>query len=526
MGAIQLPQSVMPGGPTPGVRDDPSMARELGARKQQAISSTVGAVLQITDVVGNLQYKAMQSRIRQETIEGKTAYQQYMDQMMIDNAKSGNLEVLAKWPDKAREESKKFMAAFDGDAKYTEATKNELTLWSKDQENRYYKEAALSSMQRIGENERKALPAALEFFANDDGNKIDFADHLTDLVNSGHLLPAEKDQQLDLFDQKVAINDVDLILDAGQYKEARIFVDIALDHIQDVEFKRMLKSHVNASEAAQARKDASALKIRQEQTYSTLLADHWDGVLASPQVITDAVRQGLITPEAARTLKSEMLTKSRPTESNPEDMAAVEEALLDLRDGVGGVGDVLDTITIHSGGLSSTDGRAYVKEAFATKVSADSEWDKLAHADIKDMILDVSTMTGILYGSAEQKAVVSQAIVKYAEAKRSARADGKILSGPELLKLAREIVIPFRSRLKPLVKGGEKIPEIELTKRKERISGHAFGIDRVALGMAHDKPQSSQKPKTKEEFESNFRSIADQSARKAYYEKWASEVYK
>jgi polyhydroxyalkanoate synthesis regulator phasin len=499
------------------------MARELGARKQQAISSTVGAVLQITDVVGNLQYKAMQSRIRQETIEGKTAYQQYMDQMMIDNSKSGDLEVLAKWPDKAREESKKFMASFTGEKKYTEATKNEMALWSKDQENSYYKEAALSSMKRIGENERKALPATLEFFANDD-DKMGFMDYLTDMQEQ--LLPAEKDIQLSLFDQKVAISDVDRILDVGDYEYARRFIDQSLGHIEDSSFKEMLVQHVDATEAAESRKNATVMRLKQEQVYSTLLADQWDGVLASPQVITDAVRQGLITPEAARTLKSEMLTKSRPTESNPEDMAAVEEALLDLRDGVGGVGDVLDTITIHSGGLSSTDGRAYVKEAFATKVSADSEWDKLAHADIKDMILDVSTMTGILYGSAEQKAMVSQAIVKYAEAKRSARADGKILSGPELLKLAREIVIPFRSRLKPLVKGGEKIPEIELTKRKERISGHAFGIDRVALGMAHDKPQSSQKPKTKEEFESNFRSIADQSARKAYYEKWASEVYK
>lgn len=523
MGAIKLPQSAMPGGPTPGVRDEPSQARRLGRQEQQAIGAVTGAALQITDVVSDLQFKALQSRIRQETIEGKTAYQQYMDQMMIEQSKSGDLDTLGKWPDKARTESKKFLSKFAGDKRYTEASKSEMALWASDQENKYYKEAALESIRLIGENERRALPATLEFYANDD-DKAGFSGYLDEM--SKQLLPAEKDQQLALFDQRVAITDVDRILDVEDYDYARRYVNQSLSHIPDEDFKQMLDDHIDASEAAKARKNASVLKLKREETYSTLLADHWDGVLASPQVITDALRQGLITPEAARTLRNEMLTKARPTESNFEDMAAVEEALLDLRSNIGDVGDVLNTITLHAGGLSSTDGRAYVKEAFATQVSADSSWDTEANSYIEQQILNVATMTGIMYGSGEQKAMVAQAKVKYSEAKKAAIRDGKPLHGEELLALAHKVMLPFRTKAKPLIEGGTIPSEIELEKDKRRLSGNIFGIDRTALGMSHTKEQMGRKPKSKEEFESNFRSIEDASVRKAYYAKWAKEVYK
>ena len=525
MGKIDLPKRILPGGTTPGVRDDPSQVRRLARQEQQAIAATTGAITNIAGIVSDLHFQAEQSRIRQETIDGKAKYQADMDQMMIDNGRSNDLEVLSTWPDRTREESNKILERLESENTYAGRTKKELRLWAKGEANRYFRNASLDSIQLIAANERKALPATLKFYSRDE-NRAGFEAHLDEMDTQ--LFPAEKEIQLTLFDKQVALNDVDRLMEFGDFDVAREYVDGNLGHIVDDEYKKDLQRHIDAGEAAQHRKNNEELRLRKEQTYSSMLSDVWDGVLTSEKAISAAVRQGFITAASGRTLRSEMLSKDRPTESDYESMANVEEALLDMRTGLKSVTEVLDVIALNSKGLSSVDGRGYVKEAFATKVSADSEWDREATTYIEDQILNVSSITGIKFGTGEQKTLVAQAKVKYAEAKRQAQRDKKPLRGEELLALAHKIVMPFREKIKPLMKG-ESIPaEIELERIRGKVTSDFFGIDRIAIGMAHTKEQVSQirKPKSVQEFEDVFRNIPTEEGRRQYYKKWASEMYK
>lgn len=171
-------------------------------------------------------------------------------------------------------------------------------------------------------------------------------------------------------------------------------------------------------------------------------------------------------------------------------------------------------------GLTTDDYKEFmgIKKSNET-VSSSTFWKREAWDYIEKQILDVASMTGILYGSGEQLALAAQAHMAFEKAIQDAVEEKKPLKGRELLKLAHEIMLPFRKQVKPLLPGG-KLPETlgpapeDKTNLLRRSEEGTLIID------------SMTKPKSAEEFLIVYKAIPDKEARRRYYEKWANEVYK
>jgi type III secretion system FlhB-like substrate exporter len=217
------------------------------------------------------------------------------------------------------------------------------------------------------------------------------------------------------------------------------------------------------------------------------MADYWDGVLTNPQIVTDALREGLITTEAAK----------------------IEESLLRLRQDLIDPEETYSVLMARSALLSNTDGKRYIIEIAKTEEDLNAFWDRRSFDYIERQILSVDSL-GNLTGNVEERAVAAQAIIVYSEAKRQAAAEGKALKGEELLALAHKIMIPFRKQVKsPLVITSPllaaNIPErLRVTPRPRRRFPPFFtAIDRTALGL--QPRRRNRAPRTEADFTATYR---------------------
>lgn len=210
------------------------------------------------------------------------------------------------------------------------------------------------------------------------------------------------------------------------------------------------------------------------------------------------------------------------------------EALIAMRYSIAGIAqgtqsreDSLNVLIQYKEQLSPTDSKAFIKEIFGEHDTKNAFWNREAQDYMERQIMEVSSLTGIRYGSGEQIALSAKALLAYDDAKKKAAAEGKPLKGRELLELAHETMLPFRKKVKPLMPG-EKLPETlggrkvspeykppkpPPTKKPEKKEGE-FVVEKYP------------KPKSVEEFENTFRHISDRDERRRYYDKWADEVYK
>ena len=276
--------------------------------------------------------------------------------------------------------------------------------------------------------------------------------------------------------------------------------------------------------ATQERVRATQHQQERENTMRTMLSDIWDGKLKDPQVVTNAFRAGYLDDTDAKYLRAALL--------NPDPPKTTNEALISVRYAIDGIGVGIETresalkkVIEYTEQLSPTDGKAFIKEIFGEHDTKNAFWNRQAHEYMEKQIMEVASLTGILYGSGEQLALSAKSLIAYEEAKKAAVAEGKPLNGRELLELAHQVMLPFREKVKPLMEG-EKLPE---TLGGRKVGAGTQKPEQPEPTKKQEKKDvigSYPKPKSVEEFENTFRHISDKAQRKLYYDKWADEVYK
>lgn len=241
--------------------------------------------------------------------------------------------------------------------------------------------------------------------------------------------------------------------------------------------KLQLKSQAKGTMAQKQREQATQLQEMREKTMSTMLADVWDNKLTDPRVITEALREGYLDDTDAKYLRNAIM--------NPDPPETTNEALIAVRYAIDGIGvtetreSALKKVIAYTGQLSPTDGKSFIKEIFGEHDTKNAFWNREAQDYMEKQIMDVASLTGILYGSGEQLALSAKALMAYDEAKKAAIEEGKPLKGRELLELAHQIMLPFRKQVKPLM-SGEKLPET-LGGRKV---GAGTGAQKLNAGQA------------------------------------------
>lgn len=263
----------------------------------------------------------------------------------------------------------------------------------------------------------------------------------------------------------------------------------------DTELRLRLKNQAKAVMAQGQREQAAQLKEMRERTMSTMLTDVWDGKLTDLQAVTDAFRAGYLDDTDAKYLHNAIMSPDPPENTN--------EALIAVRYAIDGIGvtetreSALKVVTQYVKQLDPDTGKAFIKEIFGEHDTKNAFWNRQAQEYMERQIMEVASLTGILYGSGEQLALSAQALMSYDEAKKAAITEEKPLNGRELLVLAHEIMLPFRKQVKPLMEG-EKLPRtIEQepkikpkTLSKEQREKMARGIQEALIGGFTGRPKA------------------------------------
>ena len=498
--------------PTGSIGDVP-LPGGFGQQKARALSRLGQTLESIGGDFATLERSVQAANDRRELSQAQIDYNSAMGQHLLDQEKNPNFN---DWIADTTRQHDTIVSGIVG-KKMTKRSKEDFGLWAQAQENSVHFKVATRSSKLIAEDERNGLQAQMESTALA-GQAATFNQHLDEMVEANNLLPSERVDWQNKFERQTIINQVGNLLDIEEFDLAKEVIEL----IEDVELKRQMKTRLNGAVAAGKREKADSLRAAKEQMHATLLADYWDGALTNPQIVTDALREGLLTPEAAKGLNKALTDTTSRTTSDLVAVKEVEESLLKLRQGLIDKSDAYSTLMTRAGLLTNTDGKGYIKEISKTAEDVNSTWDRRAFDYIETQILNVSSLTGIKFGTGEQQALTAQAIIKYSEAKRAAEAKGKPLEGEELLALAHQIMIPFRQQIKPLLLSD--IGEGELP-GKLRVRPRPRRRRRVKITEAFLRDIHSQNildlivPETEADFVATFNAIINKDERKAFYEK-------
>ena len=516
--------------PTGGVGRTPvpSGFGQAGFQADQRLGSTLQS---IGGEIGDIGLQVQKAQNRKDLSQMQVDYNSAMNQHLIDQEKNPNFE---DWSVDTRRRHDEIVSELSA-VKRSQSAKEEFGIWSQGQESRVHFSVATRSNKLIAQDERNSLPLLMESTAAA-AQEETFNKKLDDMVEGNNLLPSERDEWKDRFETQTITNQVGTLIDVGEFDMAAEAIEL----VEDVDLKAQLKSRLAGAKSAQSRQSDSDRRELRERTYATLMADYWDGALTNPQIVTDALRDGLITTEAAKGIRKAMTETTTRTKSDLVAIKDVEESLLKLRQGLIDKEEAYSAVMSRANLLSNTDGTGYISEVAKTEEDVSSTWDRRSFDYIETQILNVSSLTGIKFGSAEQEALSAQAIIKYSEAKRQAASDGKPLEGEELLALAHRVMLPFRQQIKPLLTPlpgeGELPSDLEVSQRprsrRPRRTQLFSSINDAALGFSQRRRgrrpvgplrtvRDNAAPQTEEDFTAQFNAIQDKAARKAFFEKFS-----
>lgn len=545
----------------PGRQQTPSGAprevrvpQDFGQQQSTALGRLAAALQSVGGDFADIAEKAQLAQDRSDLAQAQIDYEGAIDKHLIDQEKDPDIP---SWMEKTRTRHDEIVADLNLRTMSTR-TKDQFNLWAQSQENNLFFKTATRSASLMAQNERKGLQIEMENAANH-GRREDFKEHLDNMVADNNLLSSEREEFLKNYDNKVVVNRVLALSEAKEFDLA----DEVIANEEDPEFRRQLRSIVQGAKAAQDREQAANLKIAREQAYNESLINLWEGTLGI-NTVKDLMRDGLITPEAGKFLQDALKNPVPPTTSN-EATIAVMRAINDIGDNSGTIEDALEIVSEFSGQIHPTDGKQFIKDIFGEPDTVNVKWDKEAWDYIEKQILNVSSMTGILFGSGEQIALSAQAHIAYADAVKRAKSEGKPIQGSDLLKLAHVIMYPFRSQVKPLFSGeegegalpatlnmpsAEETQKIKKQKDKQDIAEQKEVTRSLRTSRMHpvlgredlqlrpelrdpsvkvrsDKPQVdiSIEPKTRKEFQQTFNKIFDPKLRREYFDRWSDKEF-
>jgi len=215
----------------------------------------------------------------------------------------------------------------------------------------------------------------------------------------------------------------------------------------DAESRLQLKSSARQGIAAKKRELAEQRQLIQEQTASQFLADYWDKKLIDPQVITNAVRSGLIKDTDAKYLMGALLNPEPPT-LNLSKLAEVKEAITDIGTGAKTRSEALEILYKNLEGIDPTTGKSLVAEIFAEHDKGDAEMKREGRNLMEDLIRDKELMSGYFTDDERQILGTSEAILMLESAIEKAAKDKKPLTRRDILIRAVEIGRQIKNKIK------------------------------------------------------------------------------
>lgn len=277
------------------------------------------------------------------------------------------------------------------------------------------------------------------------------------------------------------------------------------------------KRYVEAQTATTKREAAEQLKLAQEQKNRQLLADLWDNKLTDPQVITDAVRNNLISDTDGKYLRGALLSP-KPKTLKLENLANVKDAINEIGTGAKTREQALSVLYSNLDGIDSVTGKSLLNEIYGEHDKNNSEIRREAKDIMEELIRDRDPYSGMwtdderqILGSAEALLMLSSEIEKAAKAgKPLERRDilikavgigrqikAKIKQEEEEKTIPSFIPIPtkgaplapkepeFTAEGKPIIKGAAREPKFEMKgKEPEKVfdeKGREEGL-RMASG--------------------------------------------
>jgi hypothetical protein len=235
---------------------------------------------------------------------------------------------------------------------------------------------------------------------------------------------------------------------------------IAQDYLESLKDKDLDKDQLEKKRTISAlleRNQNTSLKLKQEETSRTMLADLWDNKLTDPNVVTGALRQGFLSDTDAKYLRDAMLNP-KPAKTTLESMSKGLDIVRNCRNEVISKQDALSGITALLGTLASEDGKSLVKELQSDFDKEDSFWEKEAYQTIEKRLMTIDPLSGKLFGSTDQINATDRAKIRFDDAVKSAAKSGKPLKGTDYLKKAVEISNQLMPKEKLILFGGQKLP--------------------------------------------------------------------
>lgn len=222
--------------------------------------------------------------------------------------------------------------------------------------------------------------------------------------------------------------------------------------IEDLEKARPSMSGAQLDEAdsllAMARRQQSEfLRQIQEETSRTLLADLWDNKLTDPQIITNAVRSGIITDTNAKYLRNALLNQDPPT-LNLKSLADVKEAITDIGTGAKTRSQALEILYKNLDGIDPTTGKSLVAEIFTEQDRSDAGMKREGRDLMEQVIRDRDKFSGFFTDDERQIFGTAEAVLMLdAEIEKAAR-EKKPLNRRDILIKAVEVGRQIKSKIK------------------------------------------------------------------------------
>lgn len=282
------------------------------------------------------------------------------------------------------------------------------------------------------------------------------------------------------------------------------------------------------------RETATALKEAQERTSRQMITDFWNGDLTDPQLVTDALRNNLISDIDAKYLRNAIMNPD-PPKTDLKALAETNRAITDFGRGAISREDALSVVYKNVSNLDPTTGKSKVNEIFTEQNRNNASRLNIGRKLMEELIRDKDPLSGMFTDDEKQIIATAEAELLLDAAIEDAARLKRPLNRKDLLIEAINIGRRKKREIETLGDEGIKAFEFErgMAPRvvfpeatEETLKAAGKAIEQVKEGKAKT-IEELPAPKTKTEFANTLRrlQVEDYEKAKAYYDKYLDKFY-
>lgn len=165
---------------------------------------------------------------------------------------------------------------------------------------------------------------------------------------------------------------------------------------------------LQAQETAQRRRDTEKHELLQEQTSRQMLTGFWDGTLTEPQLVTDALRNNLLSATDAKYLRNAMMNPE-PPKTKLKALAEVNRAITDFGRGAISRDSALSVVYKNVSNLDPTTGKSKVNEIFTEQNRNNASMLNIGRGLMEELIRDKDPLSGMFTDDEKQIIATAEA---------------------------------------------------------------------------------------------------------------------